>query len=305
MILMRSSRCLFRKIRSSTSGRVIPASLTIFLQDSTQMKEIIKKILFANMSYNQITWFQERWMFWKSISSVQYRGDRFYCPFCDGNFKEFFPAGKNNPVLESVVGARYRKNARCPRCSSLDRHRLLWYFLKREILPSINRKIKLLHIAPELHLKKLLCESNNIEYLSADINPKAGMIKMDITAINYYDNYFDAIVCNHVFEHILDDKKAMKEIYRILHPNGWAILQVPLDVKREKTFEDANIRTMQDRERIYGIKSHVRIYGLDYKKRLEESGFNVKQVKYSKQLDKSLIDKLSIEPEEDIFLCMK
>jgi SAM-dependent methyltransferase len=270
------------------------------------MKETIKRILFGNMSYNQIAWCQEKWLIWKSIRSYKYRGNQYFCPICAGNFQIFFPAGKTNQVLKNVIGAKYRKNAQCPGCSSIDRQRLIYLFLKNKILPSIkNQRIKCLHIAPELQIRKLLFNRNDIEYLSADIDPKAGQVKMDITAIDYPDNYFDAVICNHVLEHVLDDRKAIGEVFRVLGSGGWAIMQVPIDLKREDTFEDPNIKTLQDRRQFYGVQSHVRIYGLDYKDRLEECGFNVKQIKYARQLGKDMVDKLSLDPDEDINFCMK
>jgi SAM-dependent methyltransferase len=269
------------------------------------MTELIKKVLSSCLSFDQMMWCKEKWLPWKSFSYLKYLGNGFYCQICGNNFKRFFPNGKEDPEWENAVGIRYRENAFCPKCKSLDRERLLYHFLENEILPSINKKIRLLHIAPELHIRKILRKRHDIEYLSADIDPKLGQVKMDITAIGYPDNYFDAVICNHVLEHVSDDRKAIREIFRILGLGGWAIMQVPIDLKREDTFEDPNIKTLQDRRQFYGVQTHVRIYGLDYKNRLEECGFNVKQIKYARQLGKDMVDKLSLDPDEDINFCMK
>ncbi len=142
--------------------------------------------------------------------------------------------------------------------------------------------VKLLHLAPEKPLMDLFIKQNNIDYLTADLNPEQVMVKMDITAIQYPDNIFDAILCNHVLEHIPDDRKAMRELYRVLKPGGWAILQVPVSKILEQTYDDITITSPQDREKYFGQKDHVRIYGKDYTQRLKEAGFTVDAYKWTK-----------------------
>lgn len=136
--------------------------------------------------------------------------------------------------------------------------------------------MRLLHIAPERNLQKAL-EKKNIEYFSADLDSPLAKIKMDIQNIKFPANYFDAIICNHVLEHIIDNKKAMRELYRVLKPRGWAILQVPYLPIMKTTFEDSAIVTPKERENIFGQSDHVRIYGNDYPERLRSVGFQVKK----------------------------
>lgn len=131
------------------------------------------------------------------------------------------------------------------------------------------------------------------------------MIKMDITNINLPDNQFDCIICYHVLEHILDDKKAMKELFRILKPGGWAILQSPVDPNRDETFEDPNVVSPEERERVFGQRDHVRIYGQDYKNRLERAGFTVKLDNYSRELGDNIIKKYGLMKDETIYFCSK
>ncbi|MEG3066539.1 methyltransferase domain-containing protein [Acetomicrobium sp.] len=116
-------------------------------------------------------------------------------------------------------------------------------------------------------------------------------------------NQFDCIICYHVLEHIPDDQMAMKEIFRVLKPGGWAILQVP--ILRDKTFEDPSVITPEDRERVFGQRDHVRIYGLDYKDRLEQAGFSVKVDDYVKQLSSDVIERYGLMKDENIYFCSK
>ncbi len=124
---------------------------------------------------------------------------------------------------------------------------------------------------------------------------------MDIQHIPFPENYFDAIICNHVLEHIIDDVKAMKEMHRVLKENGWAILQVPYSPIMEQSFEDSSVTGKKEREKIFGQDNHVRIYGLDYPARLESAGFSVSKEK----MDTHITDKFALNPDEVIFFCKK
>ena len=174
------------------------------------------------------------------LNRVQYYGFRYKCPFCRAHLKTFLPSGRHFPVLKEkhVIGGGYRQNALCPICGSMDRERLLYLYLYYET-DIFERPVKLLHVAPESNVKTVLLKKENISYLTADLNSKSVMMTMDITSISYYENSFDIIICNHVLEHIIDDRKAMAELYRILKPGGWAILQVPISTSIENTYEDS------------------------------------------------------------------
>ena len=165
--------------------------------------------------------------------------------------------------------------------------------------------IKVLHFAPEYIFQKILLSLPNLDYISADLDSSLAMVKMDITNIPYEDNSFDVILCSHVLENVMNDQKAMKNLFRILKPGGWAILQSPIDYKRNKTFEDSSIALPEDRERVFGQRDQVRIYGLDYKERLEKEGFTVKVDSYVKELKLDIIQKYGLMKEEDIYFCTK
>jgi len=128
---------------------------------------------------------------------------------------------------------------------------------------------------------------------------------MDITAIQYKDDWFDVIICNHVLEHIPNDRQAMSEIYRVLKPGGWSILQVPISLSLEATYEDPAIRTPEERERFFGQNDHVRIYAADYKRRLESAGFVVEVCNSRNTLSASEIRKYALLKDENIYLCSK
>lgn len=149
------------------------------------------------------------------------------------------------------------------------------YLYLRHKTELFKRPGSLLHIAPEPMLFNVIRNAPTIEYLSADINPGNVVVQMDVTAMQYPDRSFDCIICNHVLEHIVDDLKAMRELHRVLKPGGWAILQIPMSLTLEETYEDLDITDPNEREKAFGQSDHVRIYGSDYKARLEQAGFIV------------------------------
>jgi SAM-dependent methyltransferase len=131
---------------------------------------------------------------------------------------------------------------------------------------------RMLHVAPENCFEPRLKRRLGANYLTADLHKEA-MIQMDIANIQFPDQSFDVVYCSHVLEHVPDDRKAMREFYRVLKNDGWAILLVPITA--EKTFEDPSVDKPEDRLRLFGQSDHVRRYGRDYVDRLREAGFHV------------------------------
>lgn len=220
------------------------------------------------------------------------------CPICGWSGKRFLP-----------FGVITRENALCPQCNSLERHRLYYFYLLNKI--NANKKLKVCHFAPENSIKNTFSIFKNIEYVSCDIVPGRAMCIQDITNITFDDNLFDIIFCSRVLEHIEDDIKAMKELRRILNPNGFAIIQVPLYNKNmhgedlESTYENFLITSPEEREKEFGQSDHVRLYEKnDYIKRLSSSGFKVYEDKFSYNLSNEYIRKYSII-REPIFYCTK
>jgi SAM-dependent methyltransferase len=211
-----------------------------------------------------------------AFKRIGFFGFRYECPFCKSRLRAFLPFGPDLPVLKKkkVVGGGYRLNSLCPICGAFDRERLLYLYLLRKTDVFINPR-KLLHVAPEERVRKILSSKTNLDYLTADLYSKNVGIEMDITDIQFSDNSFDAIICNHVLEHIVDDRKAMAELHRVLKPEGWAILQVPMSLTLDNTYENFSITTAKGREEAFGQHDHVRIYAMDYEARLASAGFKV------------------------------
>ncbi len=217
-----------------------------------------------------------------------------YCPICEIHNEKFNPFGYNP-----------REDALCPTCGSLERHRLSWLVIKDK-LKSIDLKNKnMLHIAPE---KVFMSKFNDLfkeNYLTADLYDKNTKLEMDITNIEYPDESFDYIYCSHVLEHIEDDKKAMRELNRVLKKDGWAILLVPI-IAKDKTEEYFPKNTPEKRMKNYGHPEHVRNYGLDYKERLKECGWNVNIIHSVNILSAENIELMGItEAAGEIYLCTK
>jgi len=231
----------------------------------------------------------------QTFLSLLYQGNKRYCPICEKTSRKFLPFG--NPI---------RSDARCIHCNSLERHRLIWIFFRSQTNLFNGLQKEMLHVAPEPIFQRLLAKHFSKGYLTADLyNPEA-MVKMDITNIQYPDNTFDVIYCSHVLEHVTDDRKAMKEFYRVLKAGGWAILLVP--ILDGPTHEDLSITDPEERLKLYGQEDHVRKYGTDevYLDRLKEAGFKVQIIEPSEFLDSEEIIRMGItKAAQNIYYCTK
>lgn len=221
------------------------------------------------------------------ILRIIFRGKKYTDPIDDSNYSKFLSYGYKT----------VRKNALCPGTLSLERHRLLWLYLDRET-NFLSSNLKVLHVAPEQVFYKKFKKLKNWEYFTFDLNSPIADIKGDLISTNFKDEYFDLIICNHVLEHIEDDKSALDEMYRILKYNGISILQVPINVKRENTFEDLSIKSKIQREKYFGQYDHVREYGLDFKDRVEQAGFKVEMINYSKKISQDLVIKYGLMKDD-------
>lgn len=230
-------------------------------------------------------------------NSFKYRGTARYCPFCKKSSNRFNGFG--------VPPSPIREDAQCPRCSCLERHRLLWLFLeqKTNFFSEIPAR-SMLHVAPESSFEKKFAEVIGDGYLTADLyNPKA-MVEMDITNITYPNESFDVIYCSHVLEHVQDDLKAMREFHRVLKTDGFALLLVPIGA--EETYEDPSITAPKERERVFGQSDHVRIYGADYIDRLRSAGFSVEKTSINDLVDSDEARRMGLtDAGGDIFFCTK
>jgi SAM-dependent methyltransferase len=228
------------------------------------------------------------------VIAIFYYGNKVQCPVDGRTYRKFLPYGR----LES------RPNALCPSSLSLERHRLMWLFLK-EKTNFFTDQLKLLHIAPELCFMKIFENMKNIDYISADIESPLAKVKMDVHEIPFAENTFDVVFCNHVMEHVDDDIQAMSEIYRVLKPGGWAIIQSPVYMHLDKTLEDPSITDPLEKEQVFGQNDHMRKYGRDYGDRLRKVGFKVTEDEFLNELSAEVRKRYALPVEEIIFFCEK
>ncbi|MCH4821706.1 methyltransferase domain-containing protein [Gramella lutea] len=225
---------------------------------------------------------------------IYLKGDRYTDPIDGSGFKKFLPYGYEDQ----------RENVLSPSTLSLERHRLLWLYLKNET-DFFSNHHKVLHFAPEQAFYKRFRNLSNLEYVTTDLNSPLADVKADICALPFENESFDFILCNHVLEHIPDDKKAMEELYRILKPGGTAILQIPQDLNRAETFQDDSITDPKERAKIFGQYDHVRVYGRDYFDKLRAIGFEVEEVDFTSELSAAEINKYRLAKGEIIPVCHK
>ncbi|MDO6598415.1 methyltransferase domain-containing protein [Oceanihabitans sp. 2_MG-2023] len=193
-----------------------------------------------------------------------------------------------------------RENVLSPSTLSLERHRLLWLYLKKET-DFFTAKKSVLHFAPEQCFLNRFRKLNNLDYTTTDLLSPIADVKADICNLPFKDNSYDVILCNHVLEHIPDDTKAMQELYRVLKPGGYGIFQIPQDdIYRKKTFEDNSITDKKERAKIFGQYDHVRVYGRDYFDKLRSIGFKVEEMDYTANLSEEDIKKYCLAKGEII-----
>ena len=217
------------------------------------------------------------------------KGNTFTDPIDDKSFKSFLPYGYG----------KQRNNVLSPSTLSLERHRLLWLYLKNETNFFSTEK-SVLHFAPEQCFIKRFKNLKNLKYTTTDLESPIADVKADICNLPFQNNEFDVILCNHVLEHIPDDTKAMQELYRVLKVGGYGVFQIPQDLNRDSTFEDDTITDKKERAKIFGQYDHVRIYGRDYFEKLRSIGFKVEEVDYTATLSEEDITKYCLAKGEII-----
>ncbi len=232
--------------------------------------------------------------FVRPVLALALKGNRFTDPIDEKSFKTFLSYGYGNQ----------RNNVLSPSTLSLERHRLLWLYLKNET-DFFSKDLKVLHFAPEQAFYSRFKKQKNLDYTTTDLESPLADVKADICNLPFENDAYDVILCNHVLEHIPDDTNAMQELYRVLKPGGMAILQIPQDLSREKTFEDNSITDKKERAKIFGQYDHVRVYGRDYFDKLRTIGFKVDEVDYTAKLSKEEVEKYCLAKGEIIPVCYK
>ena len=192
------------------------------------------------------------------------------CPICGARRRKFLPYGY----------VTSREDALCPRCLSLERHRLIWLWLERHS-DLFAAHPHILHIAPEVSLMrhfKRHYKGCKERYTTADLESPLADIHFDVQHIPMEARSIDVVICNHLLEHVVNDRLALSELHRILKHGGWGIMLVPEDRSRATTFEDDTITDAKERTRLFGQYDHRRVYGRDYDLRLAEAGFVVERI---------------------------
>ena len=232
----------------------------------------------------------------RPILALYLRGTKYTDPIDGKRFRKFLPYG---------YGVQ-RPNVLSPSTLSLERHRLMWLYLKNQTdFFDQTKPKKVLHMAPEQCFLKRFKALDHIDLVTADLYSPIVDVKADICDLPFNDNSFDIIFCNHVLEHIIDDRKAMSELYRTLKPGGFGIFQIPQDYSRATTYEDFSISSPEERAKHFGQYDHVRVYGSDYFERLKSVGFRVEPINYSSSIEESEVDKFRLMKNELLPVCYK
>ncbi len=235
-------------------------------------------------------------LWFSKIAPLVYYGHKHEDPITGKTYRKFLPYGYG--------GRAKRKNVLCPGSLSLERHRLLWLYLKQKT-NFFSKPHKMLHIAPEQCFYKIFKAQSNLAYTTGDYNSPIADVHFDLHKAPFGDNSFDVILCNHVLEHVEDADQCMRELYRMMKPGGWGIFQVPLDTTRTVTYEDKSITSPEQRELHFWQKDHVRLFGLDYKDKLANAGFKVTVDDFVNTLGEDLVERYRLPAGEMIYFCEK
>lgn len=227
------------------------------------------------------------------------------CIICGQKNVVFLPGGFYSELFEKhkmSCGGK-RDNCVCPNCYSSDRERWLYYLLMNYTnIETLEGKI--LHFAPEKTAEEYIRKNPKIDYYSGDVECGRAMHVIDITNIQFSNELFDYVICNHVLEHIPNVKKAVKELKRVLKRNGELIFSFPICLD-QKTFEDKNIKSKEDRVKYYGQEDHVRLYGTDYKKIFNGYGLDVQIFSPKDLLEKKEIERCGYLENDVIMFARK
>ncbi len=230
------------------------------------------------------------------FAPLVYKGNNVECPVCEKKFRKFLSYGSN---------VAHRENVLCPYDLTLERHRVMWLYLKNKSDFFTKPNLKVMHIAPEQCFHGKFKKQKNLDYTTGDLLSPIADLHFDLHDIPLENDQYEVIFCNHVMEHVKDDLKCMQELYRIMKPGGWGILQVPIDETRTETYEDWSITSPEDREKHFWQYDHVRLYGLNYPRRLEEAGFKVDIVDFSKELPTEVFERYRIPKSELLYVVRK
>ena len=224
-----------------------------------------------------------------------YAGSRFEDPITGKSYRKMLPYGR----------VRSRPNALAPHSLSLERHRAVWAYMRRET-NFFEAPLRILHLAPEYCYLTRLKKQDNLDYVTGDLNSPWADHHFDCHDVPFDNDSFDVVMANHLLEHVEDDRRVMSEFHRVMKPEGWGVFQVPINYKDPYTAEDPNVTDPMERERLYWQQDHVRLYGFeDYPARLREAGFEVDVVDMKELLGTELYERYSLGEERWVYLVRK
>ena len=232
----------------------------------------------------------------KMVAPLLYKGNNVECPVCERSFSKFLSYGSD---------VAHRENVLCPYDLTLERHRLMWLYLRDESNFFTAERLNVLHIAPEQCFHKKFKEQKNLNYLTGDLVSPIADLHFDLHSIPLENDRFDVVFCNHVMEHVDDAIQCMKELHRVMKPGGWGIMQVPQDFSRETTLEAPDITSPKDREKYYWQKDHVRLFGRDYPDWLRKAGFTVEEFRKESKYEEKLLLRYRLHKEEILYIVRK
>jgi SAM-dependent methyltransferase len=229
------------------------------------------------------------------LRGIAYAGRRYRCPCCNWSFRAF--TDQHGALSTTTDGY-------CPRCNAKARHRRIWLYLESHT-DLATRQSRLLEIAPWWAFAIRFQKMPHIEYTGLDLQPRGPHVTDigDAADMPLESGSYDTVICVHVLEHVVDDRAVMNEIHRVLKPGGWALVSVPLNLKGP-TIEDPSITDPAERERLFGEPSHVRLYGLDVRDRLEEAGFRV-DLDLGAEISVATRIRFGLRDDENVFTCSK
>lgn len=232
----------------------------------------------------------------KMVAPILYKGNNVECPVCERSFSKFLSYGSD---------VAHRDNVLCPYDLTLERHRLMWLYLKDHSDFFTKERLEVLHIAPEQCFHKRFKKQSNLNYLTGDLVSPIADMHFDLHSIPLEDNRFEVIFCNHVMEHVEDALQCMRELHRVMKPGGWGIMQVPQDFSREETYEDPTITSPEEREKHYWQKDHVRLFGKDYPEWLRKAGFTVTEFDPKQHYGVDLMTRYRMSEAEILYIVSK
>lgn len=232
----------------------------------------------------------------KLVAPLLYKGDNVECPVCERSFSKFLSYGSD---------VAHRENVLCPYDLTLERHRLMWLYLRDFSNFFKAEKLNVLHIAPEQCFHSRFKKQVNLNYLTGDLVSPIADMHFDLHQIPLEDNRFDVVFCNHVLEHVEDAHQCISELYRVMKPGGWGIMQVPQDYTRDTTYEDASITSPEGRENHFWQKDHVRLFGNDYPDWLRKAGFTVETFDKDKHYSPELVNRYRLFEPEMMYIVSK